>query len=296
MWENIKSRGTELSLNTRRIWSLIALFAAADTVGLKAEGMTFSPHAFLSDITTIAILLALSLVCTYVRPNDRTGEMLHIGAAFLIFTAIAVVSSYLIAAGYRQQPLVDAYLVATDHALGLDWLASYKWVVAHPLVHKALWFGYSSVTMQIILLLLIMNFRGQSARSWEMLWLFVVSCTICILFSGPWPAVGAFGYYHVEPDNAYVHAFMALHNGTLKSIGDTEMQGIVQFPSLHVALGIFLIYVTRGIPILFLTSLELNTLLFFSTPAVGGHHFADLLGGIVLALVTIFVVKKAFTS
>ena len=184
-------------------------------------------------------------------------------------------------------------MVAADRALGLDWLAAYKWVAAHPLLHKALWFGYSSVTIQIITLLLVMAYRGQSARSWEMLWLFVAACTICILFSGPWPAAGAFGYYHVETDNAYVQAFMALHAGTLRSIGETDVQGIVQFPSFHVALGIFLTYVTRGMPLLFLTFLELNILLFISTPAIGGHHFADLWGGIVLALITIFVVKTA---
>ena len=89
---------------------------------------------------------------------------------------------------------------------------------------------------------------------------------------------------------------MGLHDGTVRVIGDRHVEGVIQFPSFHMALAILLTYVTRGMPVLFLLFLEINTLLFISTPAVGGHHFADLWGGIVLALMTIFVVRKAFAA
>ena len=63
MWKNLKRWQAEhigkiaLSLNTRIVWSLIALFAAGDAIGLKAKGILLAPHDFLSDIFTVTILL-----------------------------------------------------------------------------------------------------------------------------------------------------------------------------------------------------------------------------------------------
>jgi len=234
------------------------------------------------------------VIYTYLRPSVRIAEMTHIAAVFLAFAAVSATASYLIVGWHR--PLVDAYLAATDRALGFDWLASYKWIMARPLIHQVLYVAYSTIIGQMIFLLLFLNFRGRYARSWEMIWLFMIATMVSVLCSGLWPATGAFGYYHVEADRPYVKAFMTLYNGTLRVIGDTRVQGIIQFPSLHMALGIFLIYVTRGMPILFLTFLEINILLIISTPAIGGHHYADLWGGLALAVVTILVVRKAFAA
>jgi len=300
MWKNLKNwkekriGKIEPSLNTRMVWVMLALVGVADAIGLKAEGIRLMPHDFLTNIFTITILLAISVTYTYIRRSDRIAEMTHMGAVFLAFAAVSAIASYLVAELHR--PLVDDYLAASDRALGLDWLACYKWVAARPLIKKALFAAYGSLIPQIIFLLLFLNFRGRCARCWEMIWLFMVSCLICIVFSGLWPAVGAFGFYHVEPDSNYVHVFTELHNGTLKVIGDKHVEGIIQFPSFHMALAILLIYVSRGMPILFLTLLELNILLFISTPPIGGHHFADLWGGVVLALMTILLVRKAFAA
>lgn len=300
MWNNLKRLKeqcigkTGLSLNTWLVWGLMGLFAAFDAVGLKAEGIRLVAHDYLTNIFTVVLLLAISVTYTYFRPSPRIAEMTHMGAAFLCFAAVSATCSYLIAGWGR--PLIDDYLAGADHALGLDWLAGYKWIAAHPLIKKALFAAYGSLIPQIIFLLLFLNFRGRCARCWEMIWLFMVSCTICLIFSGIWPAAGAFGYYHVEQDSNYLHVFTALHNGTLKVIGDSRVEGIIQFPSFHMALAILLTYVGRGIPLLFLTLLELNILVAISTPAIGGHHFADLWGGVVLALMTIVIVRKAFAA
>ena len=293
-WNKYGSGKISLSLNTRLVWSLIALFGAGDIVGLKAEGMRFVPHDFLTNLFTVSILVTISIVYTYIRYSPRIAEMTHMAAVFLSFAAVTAMASYLVASWHR--PLVDDYLVAADHAMGLDWLASYKWITAHPLIYKVLYFAYYTLIPQIIFLLIFLSFRGRCARSWEMIWLFIVSLTICIAFSALWPAVGAFGYYHVEADRDYVHVFMGLYNGTLRVIGDTRVQGIIQFPSFHVALGILLTYVARDVRILFMFFLALNILLFVSTPVIGGHHFADVWGGVVLALATILVVRKAFAA
>lgn len=300
MWKNLKrlkqACATRInpSLNTRIVWSLLGVFILADAAALKATGISLAPHALLPNMLAVSFLLFLTVVYTYFRKRPRIAEMTHMSAVFFVFTASMAICSYLTVAW--QRPLIDDYLVAADHALGLDWLASYKWVIGHPLIRKALYVAYSTLVPQIVLLLLVLNFRGRCARGWEMMWLFMVSCMICLVFSAFWPAAGAFGYYHVETDRAYVHVFMALHNGTLRTIGDTPIQGIIQFPSFHVGLAILLTYIARGMWVLFLFLLEINILLLLSTAPIGGHHFADLWGGIALALVTIMAVRAAFAA
>jgi hypothetical protein len=292
MLENI--RKIKLSLNTKVVWWMVAAIGLVDVVGLNVVGMKLVPHDFVIDLVAIAVMLTMTSIYTYKRPRPRIAALTHMGAIFLSFAAVTATASYLAATLHR--PLIDDYLAAADQALGLDWMASYKWIMAHPLLYKVLYFSYSTIMVQIIFLLIYLNFRGRCGRAWEMIWLFMISSLICTVFSGLWPAVGAFGHYHVEMDRGYVQVFKGLHDGTLRVIGDTRVQGIIQFPSFHMALGILLIYVTRGMPILFLTFLELNILLIISTPAVGGHHYADLWGGALLALVTILIVRKIFAA
>lgn len=284
-------KNIKLSLNARLAWAVTALFALVDAAGLKAEGMTLDWASVRADSAAAAVLLMIGLICTTLFQKPRIAGAAHMVALALIFADLMVIASYL-AAGLRQ-PLVDSTLVAADHALGLDWLAPYQWVKVHPLAQKFMSVAYLSLIPQVILVFTALNARGQAARGWELMWMFMLSASICVLFSAFWPAMGAYGYYHVESGAPYVRVFTGLHEGTLKVIGgDHPLQGIVQFPSFHAALAILLTYAARGMPIFFLCLLEVNIMLLISTPVMGGHHYADVWGGVVLALLTIWAVRK----
>ena len=85
--------------------------------------------------------------------------------------------------------------------------------------------------------------------------------------------------------------FLGLHEGTLKVIGQTPVQGVIQFPSFHTAMAILYTYAARGVPVLFPLLIVFNVLMIVSTMPIGGHYFADVLGGAAIALVTIGVVR-----
>ena len=72
-----------------------------------------------------------------------------------------------------------------------------------------------------------------------------------------------------------------------------QMQGVVQFPSFHLAMAVLLIYAMRGIRYWFPIMLFFNILVILATPAIGGHHLTDLAGG---ALVTAFAIGIAGRS
>jgi hypothetical protein len=275
--------------NTRRVWSLMLALTVTDAVGLHAAGLSLAPGMLLATVLAVLGLLSLSAAYTHLRPEPRIAALAHMAAVTLAFSAVTMILSYLTVAARR--PLIDPYLVAADRALGLDWLAVYAWVSHHALIHNVLVAAYCSLVSQLILLLVALNFLGEAARGWELQWLFMIACLGCLAFSALWPAAGAFGYFHVEPDSAYVRAFARLRDGSLKVIGAEPVLGVIQFPSLHAALGALYAYAARGIRYLFPVFVALNALLLAATIPIGGHHFADLWGGLALAACTVAAVR-----
>ena len=278
------------SLNTRLIWSLIAVFAVADAIGLKIAGIAVVPAVLWGITVRLMFLLVLALFYTYRRPDLRIATLAHSIAAILSSIVVMGIFSYLTVISGR--PLIDAQLVAMDHALGLDWPTAYNWVVAHPLIYKGLFVIYCSLVPQLLVLVFVLNSSGRFERCWETLWLYMIASIMTLPFSALWPAAGAFGYFHIHNGEPYVNACLALRDGTFKTFGTGPILGVIQFPSLHAAATVILPYAARGLKYSFIFFLILNILMLASTPFIGGHHFSDLWGGIALAVVTIFIVRK----
>lgn len=235
-------------------------------------------------------LLILSWIYRTIRPDERIAALSHMAAITLVFTMVAAILSYTAIALWHP-PLIDEYLVATDRMLGIDWLATYQWVIAHHSLYLVLRIIYFTLIPQMVVLLVVLNFLGRIERAWELLWLYIVACIGCLTLSAIWPAIGAFGYFHVEPKTPYLSVFRDLRDHSLKIISHNKVEGIITFPSLHASLAILFAYVTRGIRILFPAFIVLNGVVFIATPFIGGHHFADLWGGVALTLATILLVK-----
>ena len=261
----------------------------ADTIGLRTAGIGVIPAVLWGIAARITFLLILALVYTYYRPDVRIAALAHTIAAILASIVAIGIFSYLTVIWGR--PLIDAYLVAMDHALGLDWPTAYKWVIDHPLVYKALFLVYCSIGPQLIALIFVLNSAHRIERCWEMLWLYIIASVSTLPFSVLWPAAGAFGYFHIHNGDPYVDTFVALRNGTFKGFTNVIL-GVIQFPSLHAAAAVIFPYAVRGLKYSFIFFLVLNMLMLAATPFIGGHHFADVWAGIVLAVMTILVVRK----
>ncbi len=280
--------------NTIAFWSLLLGFAVVDAVLLPLSGMTVAAAPMFFGMIPLGIMLGVSAFYTCVRKDARIAAMTQISAGFLMTIAILAILSYM-SVSWRM-PLVDHVMAAADRALGLDWRAAYDFTMRHAVLHSALLASYASIKVQMIALILTLTFSGRIRRAWEALWMFLVSCIGCIAVSSIWPAMGAFGYYHIEENRAYVRIFKSLYDGTLTIIGKDAIDGVVQFPSLHAAIAILFTYAVRGVPVLFPVLLVLNTAMFLATPTIGGHYFADVWGGVALALASIYAVKKITES
>ena len=277
------------SRNTKAVWCLLTLLALVDILLGSMEGLSIAPARFLQVLAGTVVMLALSYIYTYIRPEPRIALLTHQGAVTLAFTTIAAVFSYITV--IWGQPLIDRDLVRLDHWLGFDWITAYDWLKVNRILYMTFGIAYFSLIIQMLVLLVVLNFLRLGRRSWELMWLFIITSIACITIGAFFPASGAYGYFQIG-DDPYVHAFSALRNGSLKVLGAEEMQGVVQFPSLHIALAIVFAYCARGVKILFPVFVVLNILLALGTPAFGGHHLTDIIAGALLAVLAIIGLRQ----
>jgi len=71
-----------------------------------------------------------------------------------------------------------------------------------------------------------------------------------------------------------------------------HLDGVVQFPSFHAALGTIYIYAARHRLWALIPFAVLDTLLIVATPPMGGHYLSDTLAGIAVALIAIAVTRR----
>ncbi len=274
----------------RWAWGSFAVLAVADMLGLALTGMGIRLVPCLLVAAATAVLLLISLIYTTVRREPRLSYLAVTGAQLLVYTALAGVLSYCLAAGNRST--IDAQLVSADHFLGLDWTTMYAWGKTHGVAYRVLIGAYYSLIPQLILMQIVLFTKGRLDRGRELFWLFILTSLGCVLVSGLFPAAGAFATFNVQTADPYVQHFLALRDGSMKNIDLQQIQGVVQFPSFHLALAVILTYAARGMPVLFPFFFLLNTLVIAATPLVGGHHFADLWGGALLTLGAIAVMRR----
>ena len=278
----------------RWAWCLFAVLAVADMLGLALTGMEVKVVPCLIVAAWTAVLLLISFFYRTVRREPRLACFAVTGAQLLVYTALACVLSYLLTAG--NLPTIDAELVAADRFLGFDWTTMYAWGKTHITQHLVLICAYYSLLPQLILMYVLLFTKGLFDRAREMFWLFILTSLGCVVVSGLFPAAGAFATFNVQTANPSLQHFLALRDGSMKSIDLLQSQGLVSFPSFHLALAVILAYSARGIPIFFPFFLALNALVITATPLVGGHHFADLWGGALLTLGAIAAMRRFSSS
>ncbi|WP_076859443.1 phosphatase PAP2 family protein [Bradyrhizobium mercantei] len=289
--EGVTSRSPALGLaDNQEFWKIVVAVFAVDVIWLWSSGMRLTIGYIPAVVFTM--LIATYLFYTIVRPNERLAALALMFSQFSALTSVNVVLIYLTATSKFK--LTDNYLAAADAAIGFDWLVMFNWVQTHPVIDFILILAYASITMQACAMPVILNMAGRLDRMWEFLWLFSGTLLIISLIAWLLPAESAWVYYGVADLTRAYHLadLTALRTGQMREIVLAKVVGLITFPSFHAALGLILIYVTRGIRILFPISLALNVLMILSTPVEGGHYLVDVLAGLALVPAVILMIQQ----
>ncbi|MFV0298390.1 MAG: phosphatase PAP2 family protein [Hyphomicrobiaceae bacterium] len=295
---------------------LLAVFLAVDAVWLAVSPLYLERTSTLdllkgglAILACVALLKAIewrlkdddSQVAGWLRYVSQGTLRLAPAVAVMLYLASSLVAlSYLAAS--TAFPFQDAKFVAMDEALGFDWLGWLAVINSHVYIAKTLSFAYFTQLVVVQAVLVLLAFTNQIEEMWAFVVQFALAAVGAILISMVIPAIGATEFHatssallsNLDPlaGRYHLETFLGLRSGQVNAIDFEHAKGLVTFPSFHTAMAILTTYAVRKIRWAFWPMAVLNALIIVSTLHVGGHYFVDLLGGGVLMLAVIWLVRR----
>lgn len=284
--------GASMSPGACARWLVLLMVAVVDFTWMRFAGFQIGP-GLPQVISTVLLLGVISLFFFYTGGDKRLMEFAHFGAQYLSLFAIIIPLGYLTAS--RNAPLVDPTFDAIDRAMGLHWLAWTEWVEAHPMSRWGLHIAYVSLPVQVLFGYWYNAHKRAPWKNDEIWWITFSSAVVTLMISALAPAISAWVYYGLANMHDFRHMqhFEAVRAGTLRVIGFSDAEGLVQLPSFHTIVAIMATYNLRHDRWLFLPAVALNTVLILSCPTEGGHYFVDIAAGGAVAAATIWGVRAA---
>ena len=279
--------------------AIIVTIVAVDAIWIELADFSFALASTVRVVTAVAILLVVAEIYGRWRPNRNFVVMVRETAWLLAFSAAAGVFSSLVVT--LDFPLIDDRIAALDNALHLDWPAYYAYVVGHPTLGMAYALLYFAALPFIAFGIIALAFMERTDRASELVLAAMIGALIAIGISGLWPSSGALAYF--RPDEAlalhhpivdldYKQAFFDLRSGAWTSFTLDDIKGLIAFPSYHAVLNIIIVLAFRGIWKFFWPMLVLNVAMLATAPVEGGHHFFDVIGGVVVAIVATWLATR----
>ena len=261
--------------------TVIAL-ALALAVG-RARGFDVILDGFLLQGVFLLVICPIAFALYgALRPMAMLVAPFHAFAQFAAFNGAVWFLQFPLAS--LALPSIDGPLVRFEEMLGADWPDHFRWMISHPTLSEAMGWIYRSLLFQVPLACAILGFCDP--RRLNVLVLantFGLSATVAI--ATIFPAGGGF-YVHTSPPYAvdFVAQFDAVREGTLRLLDPETISGIISFPSYHTILAVLIGLSFRGLPRVFPFVLMFEAAIIFTTRGIGGHHYADIAAGVLVAL------------
>lgn len=198
-----------------------------------------------------------------------------------------------------SSPLADATLLKWDQFLGFDW-TQFARLFADPKADLVLFVVYDLFRLEGGYILGFLCLSGQINKAWQLL----TAASACLLVSVsmlPWFAAdGSFVGCGLRVEGLPFHSNLCtygpiidgLKDGAIRTIDGSMYYGLVSFPSFHVAGALLLVWAVWHWRIGRWLSLIFNVLMGIAAIVIGGHYFVDIVGGLILGLASILLVKR----
>ena len=197
-------------------------------------------------------------------------------------------------AGRTPRPLTDYTFAAMDARAHFSTTWIVHLVARAPAVERSLAIAYSLLLPFIIAAILVpaLNGRAEAARRY-VLGIVLAAILTAALFA-LWPAVGPWTTQEFAPtkEQALVAAYLIRLKSSAPVYIEMNNAGIVSFPSFHVALAILSAVALGSIRWLRAWVWVITGLICISAITTGWHYGVDVLGGIILAIITVLAVGR----
>jgi len=276
---------------------LQAVILLADGLAYARLGLSFrwSPHGTIAAIS-LALILGL-WIYFHLEPGPAsdavTAEGVFVVFLVMLFSAIASPAQYAaVAAGW---PYADPWLAAADASMHVDVRALALWTNAHPVVARGLWVGYQSFLPQVLVTMLGLIALKRRDRLWEFAFHFQICLTMAVAALVLWPAMcppAYLGFASTIDMSHLIGQIRGFHDGQLRAISFDELEGLVSFPSFHVAGALAMVWAFRGIRRVQWPLIAVNVVLVLATFLTGVHYLTDVLGALPLFALSLVAFRR----
>ncbi|MET4169350.1 membrane-associated phospholipid phosphatase [Bradyrhizobium sp. LA6.1] len=232
--------------------------------------------------------------------DPRIYATLLMQAQFI--SMIVLITSLGYVAASANLPMQEENLLTLDRRLGLDFRA-YLGVVNDQLqLRWAFEQTYNSIQWQLVILILILPLFGHHRRAAEFALAFAIALIVTTIISTLVPATGVYHALGLVPSD-HPNVEPVVYYGTLKELplvrdGTTRLLNayllgpILTFPSFHAISAALYAWVFWPFRWLRAVGLLWNAVMVAATPIGGGHFFADVAAGLIIAVAAIYAVRR----
>lgn len=281
------------------VYWLLTLQAALVVLSMPVFRFTMGGVAMIW-VVCLALLLGFMALAANLGGLRNLAKLSE--AYFLLFSNAVLASFLSVMLAATNRPYVDAALIAFDRRMfGYSWIDCASYVAHLPRVSVGLSVAYSSLGWQPFLLLGLLHLGGRQREGEIFVLAWMLATFVATLVFPFFPALGGYLHYGMprsEAPNVLARAawefepiIEGARRGTLRSLGEHPIVGLVTFPSFHAAGAIILGWLWRSVKggSLFVV---LNAGMFLSTVPIGGHYLVDVCAGACLGALTIGLARR----
>ena len=237
------------------------------------------------------VVLGFFFVSIYAREQSPRWSLMAWGFSLFVFVYW---SARTLNYGIQLTPFrtIDPWLVRLDQGMGFDQLQWLQFTYRYHFLPRLLFRCYVFLNNQIMLMPLCLAALGwvRALRVFYMTFLtsLAIGALVYYFFPSTAPASMFSSPYFMDAQMNTFIKFYELHHG----LPNTSLQGgMIAFPSFHVVWSVLCVYACKEKAYLWVPMGVLNVLIIASTVMLGWHYLIDVIGGVVLALLSILMAE-----
>lgn len=280
-------------------WWATAAIALALGLGLLLTSFHLKPMGYLIVFGVAGLYGACGHfnATSQQRRSPRIFFSLTAISQMLLVTSLMASITYMATAANR--PLMDADLLSLDRMLGLEFRSYLKFIDSRLWLIYILAAGYRAIGWLMVVSVVALSLAGYFRRTGEFILAFTLALVASTVISTFVPAIGVYGalgltaadFPNIEPQGYYdtLRDAPLLRAGSLRTLDLFELGGVLTFPSFHAASAILYGWAFWPVRLFRPFNLVINGAMILATPVGGGHYFVDVIAGVALAGLCIWV-------
>jgi membrane-associated phospholipid phosphatase len=276
-------------------WTFITYLGVLAGIGIFVEGLTFDVGSGQELQTLVTLWGFVFAVLIYCRFRVPFFYKLLYGPFALYCTGIIFSVIQCTFVNFSDKTFDFQFLSMDRTIFGVDWKSMHDWVWNNPTLAKSLASAYSILLSQMVVLTALVGVKDMN-RLREFLIANVLCVILVLFFFGIFPAYGPEHTLGI-PMSPYLENSFKLYSSLRSGMKEISFAntGMVTFPSYHAALAVLTMFVVGRMAIWIKWPVWiLQGAIIVSTPPMGGHYVTDVAIGIILAVISIYLVRGQY--